>query len=62
MFKGMSENDDRGRGKFAGATSLDGKATHWELGSEPHEPAQTVTARDFAGFANQKLERTRPIP
>ena len=50
MFKTMSENKKGDLGKFAGESSLKGKSNQWELGSEPHVPAQTVTAADFAGF------------
>lgn len=61
MFKTMSENKGGDRGKFAGQKSLEGKTTQWTLGDAPHEPAQTVTAADFAGFTGHKLERTMPI-
>ena len=61
MFKTMSENKNGDRGKFAGANTLKGKSNQWELGSEPHMPAQTVTAADFGGFAGHKLERTMKI-
>ena len=50
MFKTMSENTGDDRGKRAGEQSLKGKSTQWSLGDAPHEPAQTVTAADFAGF------------
>ena len=58
MFKGMSENAMGDRGKFQGTTSIKSKSTQWVLGSEPHEPAMTVTARDFNGNAGHKIERT----
>ena len=62
MFKTMTENKGGDRGKFAGEKSMKGKATQWSLGDAPHEPAQTVTAADFGGFAGHKLERTQKIP
>ena len=57
----MSENTVTDRGKRSDEMSLKAKATQWTLGDAPHEPAQTVTAADFAGFAGTKLERTMPI-
>ena len=62
MFKTMTENKGGDRGKFAGESSLKGKSNQWELGDEPHMPATTVTAQDFAGFGGYKLERTMKIP
>jgi len=61
MFKTMGENKGGDRGKLAGEQSLKGKSTQWTLGDAPHEPAQTVTAADFSGFAGHKLERTQLI-
>ena len=58
MFKTISTNKQGDRGKFAGEASIKGKSNQWELGFEPHQPAQTVTAADFGGFGGQKLERT----
>ena len=58
----MGENKVGDRGKLQDAHSIKGKSTQWVLGSEPHQPAQTVTAADFAGFTGQKLERTQSIP
>ena len=54
----MGANKQGDRGKFAGEASIKGKSNQWELGFEPHQPAQTVTAADFGGFDGQKLERT----
>jgi len=54
----MSENAMGDRGKFQGTTSIKSRSTQWVLGSEPHEPAMTVTARDFNGCAGHKIERT----
>jgi len=62
MFRGISENKDRDRGKYQGERALAGRATQWSLGDAPHEPAQTVTSTDFTGFKGQKLERTMKIP
>ena len=62
MFKTMGDNKMGERGKFNGAATLKGKSNQWELGSEPHQPAQTVTAADFGGFTGHKLERTMKIP
>ena len=62
MFKTMNDNKVGDRGKFNGPATLKGKSNQWELGSEPHQPAQTVTAADFTGCAGYKLERTMKIP
>ena len=62
MFKTMSENKDRDRGKFQGERALQGRVANWSLGDEPHQPAQTQTAADFAGFSGYALERTKKIP
>jgi len=62
MFKSMNADKVGDRGKLAGERSKLGKATQWSLGDEPHEPAQTVTARDFGSFSGQNLERTKKIP
>ena len=51
MFKTMGENKTGDRGKFNGEATRKGKSNQWELGSEPHTPAMTVTAADFGGFA-----------
>ena len=62
MFKTISENKDRDRGKFQGDRALAGRVATWSLGDAPHEPAMTQTAADFTGFEGQKLERTMKIP
>ena len=41
MFKTISENKDRDRGKFQGDRALAGRVATWSLGDEPHQPAQT---------------------
>ena len=62
MFKSIGANKDGNKGKFSGEQSKIGKSTQWTLGDAPHEPAKTVTATDFGGFAGHKLERTMKIP
>ena len=62
MFKGISENKNGPAGKFAGAASIKGKSSQWDFGEDKHEPAMTVTARDFAGFGDQKIEKRQKIP
>ena len=62
MFKTMSTNKDRPNGKFTGEASTKGKSSNWDFGVDDHEPAMTVTARDFAGFGDQKPEKRDKIP
>ena len=43
MFKGISENPVVPFGKFTGPSTIEGKSSHFKLGEEPMDAAQSAT-------------------